>query len=99
MSKLKELAELCKAEIHLTYRGEANCYKTLKEVMEYKDDLYGSDDFETPEDLALCLETDKYWTLHFYPDTPVGFYRINGSSPDRIIDWAIELIKKDRGNQ
>jgi hypothetical protein len=87
---------MCKAEISLTYREGANCYQTLKQEMEDWPDWY-DDSFSSEEDKAHCIETDKWWSLQFYPETPIGSYVLHGSDPIALIDRAIEIIKKDRG--
>jgi hypothetical protein len=34
-----------------------------------------------------AAETNSMWTLHWYPDTPIGFCYISASSIEAIIDY------------
>lgn len=91
MDKLKLLASKCNASVQLTYRDLSDVYEKLEDR---NDDYYADDTFLNEEDRAKCIETDQYWTLHFYPDTPVGFYHAHASDPDMLLDMALEIMSK-----
>jgi hypothetical protein len=42
----------------------------------------------TPEDRAECLRTDSLWVLQWYPNTPIGFYRVAGPTLERVLELA-----------
>lgn len=98
MEKLKQLASMCKASCSLEWRCGADYYETLKQAIEKGDSYYcDEDDFLSAEDRVKCMETDEYWTIHFYPDTPIGFYKFHGSDCNALVEQAISIIKRDRG--
>ena len=89
MEKLNKLAARCKASGHLTYRGQSAYYETMADLLHDPED---KDSFLSEEDYQLCLFTDKYWELQFYPDTPVGFYKFIGSDVEKLLDKALEVV-------
>lgn len=51
---------------------------------------------ETGEDvIKKIIETDTIVELQFYPNSPIGFYKIYHYDVDKAIDKAIEILKKD----
>ena len=94
MESLIKLSDMCKASLSLEYRERSSCYDTLKEQVEMEDQYFSPDTFLSEEDMKLCIETDKYWTLHFYPDTPIGFYHATASDPKMLVDWALKIMEK-----
>lgn len=91
--KLDRLVAACKGAVHLEYRGASSNYKSLAEAID-EGDYYGKSQFLSPEDSAKCVATDKYWTLHFYPLTPVGFHSAHASDVEMLLDWALEVISE-----
>ena len=95
MNKLEFIARHCKASVSLTYREGADCYQKLTD-MASSAEYFHEENFLDGE-MAQCVETDEYWCLQFYPDTPVGFYHAISHDLDKLLDWGVEIIKKDRG--
>ena len=91
--KLKKLASLCKASITLEYRSQSAYYDTIKKAVENEGEYWAPDEFLSAEDRQKCLETDIYWTLHFYPNSPVGFHHAHASDVDMLLDWALEILE------
>ena len=89
MEKLNKLAERCKASVHLEYRSQSAYYQTLTDLLRDPED---KEQFLSEEDYQICLATDKYWELQFYPDTPVGFYKLIGSDVEKLLDRALEVV-------
>ena len=90
MDKLKELLARCKCGVHLTINDHRDIYKPVAEAL---DDLEacGFDDL-APEVRAKIIETDTLIDLHFYPDTPVGFYKVLHYDLDAALDEALECL-------
>jgi len=41
--------------------------------------------------MQKCIDTNECWQLHWYPDTPIGSYCVNGSDLKLVIDYAMEI--------
>lgn len=95
MNKLEEIAKRCKASVSLTYRDRADYYEELKDIVELKGDGNG-EYFHASEfldgELEKCIETDQYWCLQFYPETPIGFHHAFSRDLDKLLDWALETL-------
>ena len=63
---------------------------SVKEVVE---DEYWSENFEwlSPEDTALAVEHNTFYTMYWYPDTPVGSYRLDAYSLSAMIEMALQV--------
>lgn len=77
-----------KCGLRLIHNEHKNVYENLAERLE--DDYYED---MTAEDKMECIRTDSLWTLHWYPDTPVGFYSVNGSTLERVLELASNISK------
>lgn len=100
--KLKEIARRCKGPVSLEYRDRAGCYEKLKDIVttgEDDYDYYHESNFITPEDFNKCVETDEYWCLQFYPDTPVGFYYAFAHDMDALLNWGIMILDKNESGK
>lgn len=65
-----------------------NEHKTVYETVEqFLGNRFGEVDFVSPEERAKAIETNELWELHWYPNTPVGFYEICASSLEAIFEW------------
>lgn len=91
---LEELkAKLCKGEFssfHLSFNDiTAPNYCT---VAKYLDD-YGPEDFDrygwvSPEERQKAIDTNSWWLLQWYPETPVGFCWLSASSLEALLAAA-----------
>jgi hypothetical protein len=93
VEKLIALSKQCEASVSLTYRAQSDYYETLEQQSFESDSYYTMDKFLSEEDREKCIESDKYWTLHFYPRTPVSFYCAHASCPKMLLDWALKLME------
>jgi hypothetical protein len=78
-----------KCGLHLTHNEHKDYYENINEYL--KDDLYDEDYFISTEDKQKCIDTDEIWILQWYPDTPVGFYRVCGSTLEIVLKKALEI--------
>lgn len=94
--KLKKIASMCKSSVSLEYRELSNVYEKLSDRVSYADE--GSTYMHTSNfldgELDKCIKTDEYWNLHFYPETPVGFYSAYSNDLDKLLDWALDILNK-----
>ena len=91
MDKLKQLMALCKCGVHLTVNDHRDVYRTAAEEL---DNLHSCGFDVTPEIRAKIIETDTIIDLHFYPDTPIGFYKILHHDIDAALDEALAILQK-----
>jgi len=74
-----------KCGLHLSHNEHRDVYETVEQ-------FYESDCFVSPEEWRKAVAEDNVWVLQWYPDTPIGFYRIAASTLE-----AIEAEVKARG--
>ena len=79
----------CKGGLTLERDPHKACYAKLET---YILDLDLEETFTSGEDYQESLETDTMWTLHFYPDTPIGSYKISGPTLERVLMHAARIL-------
>ena len=74
-----------KCGLYLTHNENRDCYQTVSEWI----DAIGIDDDEwvSSDEKEKSIADNELWSLHWYPDTPVGFCRILASSFDALRDY------------
>ncbi|MHC9085369.1 hypothetical protein ACYX7E_10055 [Luteimonas sp. RIT-PG2_3] len=75
--------------ISVTHNDHQVAYSTVTETLgdpQDQNDYYGDVPAEEREQM---IAQDSIWTLHIYPDTPVGFYVHHSASLDGAIDAAM----------
>lgn len=92
---MKELMKLCKCGVYLTVNQHRDYYQT---VDQYFEDISLSDDkvledidtgvYDKMKELNIVIE------LQFYPDAPIGFYKVYHYDLDLAISEAIETFNK-----
>ena len=91
MDKLKKLMARCKCGVHLTVNDHRDVYETAAQALENLE--ISMPDIEiTPDVRAKIIETDTLIDLHFYPDTPVGFYKVLHYDLDAALDEALAAV-------
>ena len=89
MDKLKQLMVRCKCGVHLTVNEHRNIYETAAQALENLSDFARH---VPPAVLAKIIETDTLIDLHFYPDTPIGFYKVLHYDLDAALDEALAAV-------
>jgi hypothetical protein len=86
-----------KAGLFLTHNEHKDYYETVEQYME---SAFGIDkkDFISPEDYQKCIDTDELWELQWYPNTPVGFYVVYGSTLEGVLQRAMEIEKQNEAD-
>jgi len=51
-----------------------------KDVYQTAADFYDKEDFVSEEEWEKAIEKNSVWAVHWYPDTPIGFYRYCAST-------------------
>ena len=91
MDKLKTLLARCKCGVHLTINDHRDVYETAEQAIE-KLEMFMPDLELDPQVRAKIIETDTLIDLHFYPDTPVGFYKVLHHDLDAALDEALLAV-------
>lgn len=85
-----------KAGLQLSHNEHKNVYETVEE---YTGDLMSCGD-EDPNSLGdwisqeqkdKAIKEQDFWELHWYPDTPVGFYRLWAYDIDELLRVANDV--------
>lgn len=86
-----------KAGLFLTHNEHKDYYQSaedwLKEqISDSKDPLYS---WESEEAMVRAIATDSIWVLHWYPDTPIGFYCIAAPTLEELLAYAETFTTND----
>jgi len=82
--------------LYLTHNAHKDYYETAKERIESEHPAIDDDEyFISLEDKQKCIDTDELWELQWYPDTPVGFYKVIGSTLEIVLEAAQEIERQD----
>jgi len=82
------------AGLYLTHNQHKDVYETVKSWVEDAHPAYASNSFVSAEDMQKCIDTDECWELQWYPHTPVGFYKVCGSTLELVLNKALEIEKE-----
>lgn len=89
MSGLKKILERCKCGVFLTVNEHKDYYQTTAErIAELRD----NDEEISDEAASLMLSADKIVELQFYPDTPIGFYKVISHDFDDAVSKALKCL-------
>jgi len=86
--KLRLLNSVCKCGLTVRFNENRNMYQSVDEYIQNNANVGLEVD---PEIAKKIIETDSIVELHFYPQTPVGFYHITHYNLDMAIDEAMEI--------
>jgi len=79
-----------KCGLHLSHNAHRDVYESVEQ--HYPD----AEEFVSPEDRQKCYDTGDVWELRWYPDSPIGFYRVVGSSLELVMAEALRIEKEYR---
>lgn len=91
MDKLKTLIERCNCGVYLTINDHRTVYQSIDEALENMA-LCGFD--IAPKIKEKIIETDTLIDLQFYPDTPVGSFKIIHYDLDAALEEALIITMK-----
>lgn len=74
-----------KCGLYLSHNTHRDVYETVQ------DHYPAPDKFVSPEDRQKCIDADECWELQWYPDTPIGSYRVLGSSLELVMAEALRI--------
>lgn len=80
--------------IHLTIEHNPHSleYTTAEKYIQEKIATEGwcDDDFISPEDKQKCIDSNDFWTIQWYPNTPVSFFYVVGSDLEKCLNYMQE---------
>ena len=71
-----------KCGLYLEHNTYKDLYSSIAGAVEDEDSWAG------PGERERCLGTGELWTIQWYPNTPVGFYRLAASTLEALLDAA-----------
>ena len=79
-----------KCSLTITHNDHKDYHRTLAQELE----LYG-DDNNWPSDEAKqrAIDTDEIWVIQWYPDTPIGSYRVAAPTLEEALAFANSVNK------
>nr|DAF93438.1 MAG TPA: hypothetical protein [Myoviridae sp. ctshb19] len=82
-----------KCSLTITHNDHKDYHRTLAQEIE----LYG-DDNNWPSDEAKqrAIDTDEIWVIHWYPDTPIGSYRVAAPTLEEALAFANSVNSNSR---
>jgi len=95
MDKLQKLLARCKCGITINIDDHKNSYETAAAALETLEACGIEIDADVK---AKIIETDTLIDLQFYPDTPIGFYKVIHYSWESALDLALEAIAEGDNN-
>lgn len=72
------------ASLSLSFNDHASNYVSAAQWLD--EPSYPKGKFVSPDEKAKARATNCIWELQWYPDTPVGFYRIAASSLTALLE-------------
>lgn len=87
--KLQALISKCKASVSVNVNYHKDIYMTVEQ---YLDDQFDGDmpDSEIKQEM---IKRDTVIYLHFYPETPIGFYSFYHYDIDMALDRALKILE------
>ena len=90
MERFKKLISVCKGSVDLCVNAHKDCYTPISEYFKGRPEAEDID----PEILVKIIEADTLITIHFYPDTPVGFHLVIHYDLDLALDEALKIVRE-----
>lgn len=89
MERLKEIYSRCKGSVSVEINEHRDQYMTVGEYL----DQPSINDYGIPKEVReKMIESDTIIAVHFYPATPVGFFRVWNYDLDAVLDAALECL-------
>ena len=61
-------------------------YRTVVDAVE--DGIFDNTHWVSEEEKQRAIETNRVWTIHWYPNTPVGFHALSASTLSAVLSAA-----------
>ena len=86
-----------KCGLFLTHNEHRDYYESAEEWIADQtcDDGGSRMGWENEEAKARAIATDEVWTLHWYPDTPIGFFEVAAPTLEELLAYAEKVEKEN----
>lgn len=87
---MEEIIQKCRCGVYLSVNQYRCYYQSIEDAVEEEKERNGED---IDDELAARMIAEKSLiSLQFYPDTPIGFYLVYGTTLDEVITKAKSVI-------
>ena len=76
--------------LHLEHNQHKACYETVEQWLAYYNNECG--DWVSEEQKQKAIATDSCWSLKWYPDNPIGSYRLLACDLDVLLKEAADDV-------
>lgn len=80
-----------KGALELEHNQHKNGYQTVAKWWAYLESWEGGiaiPEWESQESKRRSMETNEIWTLHWYPETPIGFNYVAAPTLEELLNFA-----------
>lgn len=91
---MDEIISKCKCGVYLEVNRYRDYYISIEEAI--KDINSIATEQEIDDELsARMIAEDSLVSLQFYPNTPIGFYKVYGTALDEVVEKAKECLNEN----
>ena len=91
--KLTLLLERCKCGVYITVNEHRDIYQSAADKLAELRDHEPDGDLEIEKDIEVkMVELNTIINIHFYPDTPIGFYSLYHYDMNMALCQALEIL-------
>lgn len=80
-----------KCGLFLEHNVHKDYYQTAKQAIEEAPEDMDMFPFKDEESRQRAIDTDEIWTLQWYPDTPIGSYKVAAPTLEELLEYAAEI--------
>lgn len=84
-----------KCGLYLCHNGNRDYYQTVEKYLEDHDTA----DWENDDSKKRAIDTDEIWELQWYPNTPIGFYRVAAPTLEEVMAYALKVEQGESHGQ
>jgi hypothetical protein len=88
---IEDIIKRCEGGVYLEVNAHKNYYESTEFAIKEQNARAGYEEID-PELSDRMIKEDTIISLQFYPDTPVGFYKVYGTSIDEVLIKAKECL-------
>lgn len=67
--------------LYLEHNSHKDVYETVAQAVAREENNHH---WVSPEERQRAIDTNEMWSLQWYPDTPIGFHRLQASTWEAI---------------
>lgn len=83
---MEEIIKRCKCGVYLSVNEYRDYYDTIEKAIK-------EEELEIEPELAeRMIKENMFISLQFYPNTPIGFYKVFGTSLEEVVNKALECL-------